>query len=68
MHHKSNTVYQLVPDLPYIHPSEVSLVNRVCRLGSHYQALHDFVNRQTSSLFDAQTSTEASDLNQGYTV
>lgn len=34
---------QIVPDLPFIHPTEVSLINRLCQLGSQYKQFQAFI-------------------------
>ncbi|XP_041457139.1 gamma-tubulin complex component 4-like [Lytechinus variegatus] len=40
---------QVVPDLPFIHVSEVSVLNRVCRLGAIYKNLQTFIKRYSGS-------------------
>ncbi|XP_071512023.1 gamma-tubulin complex component 4-like [Diadema antillarum] len=36
---------EVVPDLPFIHVSEVGVLNRVCRLGAIYKRLQAFVSK-----------------------
>ena len=52
-------VIQLISDLPFIHPSEVALVNKVVRLGSYYQSLREFITEQISAVVTWTTSTQA---------
>lgn len=40
---------EVAPDVPFIHPSEVSILNRICSLGTHYKHLKEFVWEQYSS-------------------
>ena len=40
---------QVIQGLPFVHPSEVSLLNRICSLGTYYIQLREFVTQQTSS-------------------
>ena len=40
---------QVIPDLPFIHPSEVALLNRISRLGTYYLQLKDFILLQNAS-------------------
>ena len=40
---------QVVPNLPFIHPSEISLLNRICRLGTYYLQLRQFISQQTEA-------------------
>ena len=40
---------EVTPDIPFIHPSEVSILNKICRLGTHYRHLREFVWEQNSS-------------------
>ena len=39
----------MVPNLPFIHPSEISLLNRICRLGTYYLQLREFISQQTEA-------------------
>ena len=32
---------------PYLHPSEVSLLNRICRLGGYYKSFEAFIAEQS---------------------
>ena len=50
---------QVVPGLPFIHPSEVSLLNRICRLGTHYLELWNFISEQSSASLSILGSTAA---------
>ena len=34
---------QVVSDLPFIHPTEVALLNRLCRLATHYSRFTTFI-------------------------
>ena len=38
----------MIPDLPFIHPSEVSLLSRISNLGTYYMQLREFISQQTS--------------------
>lgn len=46
--HEPNII-RVVPDLPFIHPSEVGVLNRVCRLGAIYKTLQAFIKRYSGS-------------------
>ena len=37
---------QVVESFPYLHASEISLLNRICRLGSYYQRFQAFIAGQ----------------------
>lgn len=52
-------LFELISDLPFIHPSEVALVNKVVRLGSYYQSLRQFITEQISAVVTWTTSTQA---------
>lgn len=39
------------PTLPFIHPSEVSLLNRICKLGTHYNRVRKFIAEQNAVTF-----------------
>ena len=43
------TFTQVTPDLPFIHPSEVSLLNRICQLGTYYLQLKGFISEQNAA-------------------
>ena len=49
--------HQLIPDLPFIHPSEVDLINRVVSLGTYYLTLQDFIKKQMSAVLTLTTPT-----------
>lgn len=38
---------QVVESFPYLHASEISLLNRICRLGSYYQRFEAFIAQQS---------------------
>ena len=42
---------QIVPGLPFIHPSERDLLNKVCRLGTFYMQLREFISEQNTTIF-----------------
>jgi len=37
--------------LPFVHPSEAALLNRLCKLGSHYNQLRKFISEQNTTTF-----------------
>lgn len=39
------------PNLPLIHPSEASLLNRICKLGTHYSRVKKFISDQNAVIF-----------------
>ena len=39
--------FQVAADLPFIHESEVDLLNRICRLGSYFQKFQTFCRKYT---------------------
>ena len=39
----------MVPGLPFIHPSEINLLNRISRLGTYYLQLREFISQQTEA-------------------
>ena len=39
----------MVPGLPFIHPSEINLLNRISRLGTYYLQLKEFISQQTEA-------------------
>ncbi|XP_019863534.1 PREDICTED: gamma-tubulin complex component 4-like, partial [Amphimedon queenslandica] len=51
--------YEIIPDIPYIHPSEVSLINGLVSLGSYYKFLIDFVSKQTSAIVNLATPPDS---------
>jgi gamma-tubulin complex component 4 len=46
---RQSGLFEVIQDLPFVHPSEVSLLNRICSLGTYYMQLRDFISQQTSS-------------------
>lgn len=46
---RTHTHTQVTADLPFIHPSEVSLLNRVCRLGTYYLRIKSFIEDQSAA-------------------
>ena len=46
MYETTYILCQVVPNLPFIHPSEISLLNRICRLGTYYLQLREFISQQ----------------------
>eukprot|EP00731_Ephydatia_muelleri_P031040 Em0022g554a len=60
-------VIEVTPDIPFIHPSEVSILNKICRLGTHYRHLREFVWEQnSSSLTQSATKKHWSELSTRY--
>uniref|UniRef100_UPI00358F5972 gamma-tubulin complex component 4 n=1 Tax=Myxine glutinosa TaxID=7769 RepID=UPI00358F5972 len=45
---KRTTGLQVVQDFPFVHPSEVDLLNRICRLGTYYIQFSEFIRQNTS--------------------
>lgn len=45
--HKKFAGLQVAADLPFIHESEVDLLNRICRLGSYFQKFQTFCRKYT---------------------
>ena len=37
--------FQVAADLPFIHESEVDLLNRICRLGTYFQKFQAFCKK-----------------------
>ncbi len=56
--------HQIIPDLPFIHPSEVAIINKVVRLGSHYRVLDDFITGQLHAVINL-TAPPTNETNQG---
>lgn len=48
-YNKDTGMIEVVDELPFIHPSEVQLLNKICRLGTYYQQLHTFVEQQQTA-------------------
>ncbi|XP_078456419.1 gamma-tubulin complex component 4 isoform X1 [Lampetra planeri] len=46
---------QVLQDVPFIHPSEVNLLNRICRLGTDYIRFSEFVQQNSSHVQKPQT-------------
>ncbi|XP_076444201.1 gamma-tubulin complex component 4-like [Babylonia areolata] len=49
---------QVVPDLPFIHPSEVKVLNDLCRLGTLYKSFQQFIQDYGSGVSTIHTGTE----------
>lgn len=45
------TLSQIDPGLPFIHPGEVSLLNRICQLGTHHSRIKKFICGQNAVIF-----------------
>ena len=41
---------QVSSDLPFICPSEVDLLNRLCKLGTYYKDFNDFIQKHGGTL------------------
>lgn len=41
---------QVSSDLPFICPSEVDLLNRLCKLGTYYKDFNDFIQKYGGTL------------------
>ena len=41
--------FQVADELPFVHPSEVQLMNKICCLGTYYHRLHTFVEQQQTA-------------------
>ena len=56
----------MVPGLPFIHPSEINLLNRICRLGTYYLQLKEFISQQTEATLTlrqlSQNSAESASI------
>ena len=51
--------FQVSADLPFIHESEVDLLNRICRLGSYFQKFQTFCRKYTEvSPFIRESSSD----------
>ena len=50
-HTHTHTLLQIVPGLPFIHPSERELLNKICRLGTYYLHLKEFISEQNRTIF-----------------
>ncbi|EDO37244.1 predicted protein [Nematostella vectensis] len=45
--HKSKGGLQVASDLPFIHESEATLLNRICRVGTYYSSFQVFIDKNT---------------------
>ncbi|KAI0235900.1 Gamma-tubulin complex component 4 [Lamellibrachia satsuma] len=53
----ANNEIQVISDLPFIHPTEVALLNRLCRLATHYSCFATFIKQNSHSPRKAGIST-----------
>ncbi|XP_022106638.1 gamma-tubulin complex component 4-like [Acanthaster planci] len=44
-----NGTIKVVPDIPFLHRSEVSILNRLCILGTHYRRFREFIKEYSGS-------------------
>ena len=42
--------FQVVSDAPFISPSEIDLLNKLCQLGKHYRHFEAFIQKYGHSL------------------
>ncbi|CAI8017735.1 Gamma-tubulin complex component 4 [Geodia barretti] len=45
---RESGLFEVITDLPFIHPSEVAILNRLSGLGTYYKQLNDFTKQQTT--------------------
>jgi len=53
---------QVVPNLSFIQPSEVSLLNQLCKLGTFYKDFTEFIRHYSSGLLAGQNQADSDDL------
>jgi len=58
-------IFQVVPGLPFVHPSERDLLNRVCRLGGYYMHIQSFISDQMKGIFRFPQHGQTGDSNKG---
>ncbi|XP_065885565.1 gamma-tubulin complex component 4-like [Dysidea avara] len=46
---KDTGMIEVADELPFVHPSEVQLMNKICCLGTYYHRLHTFVEQQQTA-------------------
>lgn len=65
--HKKFAGLQVAADLPFIHESEVDLLNRICRLGSYFQKFQTFCKKFTEvSPFIREDSGDGTNLEEPF--
>ncbi|CAB4036489.1 gamma-tubulin complex component 4-like [Paramuricea clavata] len=55
---KKEQGFQVVSDLPFLHPSETEILNHLCKLGSYYQRFEAFI-KSYSILLPQKATGEA---------
>ena len=44
------TKFQVLGDIPFICPSEIDLLNKLCKLGTHYRDFSSFIQKYGGTL------------------
>lgn len=50
MDHSFHVLIKVASDLPFLCPSEVDLLNRLCKLGTYYKDFNNFIQKYGGTL------------------
>lgn len=56
------SIVQVVSDLPFLHPSEVEILNHLCKLGSHFKQFELFIKNYSVLLPEKSTNNIENDV------